>query len=1570
MPLSIAKEQSIRALIDSGADISIIKCSSLKRHSIINKNEAIAISGFTNNSICTLGTCIGILELNKKSIEQKFHVVSKAVKLNNVDAILGKNFLFNNNIIVDFGKGVLYSNTENIKIISSKKSNKNISISTPKQNTKPDACKMNICASSPDVFKSNVYAHDPFKTNIYASLPIEDDNIETTSCEPAKSFINRVAQKQIVDELQEKGFKVLLGCSNNTFYCSNSDDLLEVNAGNVTKSESESKTQSKEKKTFSAQAPRTNFFSKKHSVFTLHKQGNTLQNEITQNACGSNKKSNELRDTACSGRRSRPNDSLSQLRFYCSSKLTTCNVNEYNFEECLKTLYTHTSRFSGCVEKGTQFNTIISTLNVYNLVILELKKFLVKNRDYNDFEQYLINIGKVTYDFSNLPKPVFTVKQILGYLCLLRKQIITMNKMFRNQKLNINNALTKKEKNNEIFKALAEIFKRKEHITLPARTERVISIILEEDEEQLCLSTEIMKGVYVGNCLIKPSNNIGVISVLNTRNTDVYINEIYLDLLPLNEFQILSISSDTKSEDRIVTLLNKVDCSHLNNEETESLRDILIEYNSVFYLEGDILSHTDTITHRIEINEGIKPINTKPYRLAMSQREEIGKQVEKMLKENIIRPSNSAWNSPLLVVTKKLPNNKIKHRVVVDYRQLNNVTIGDAYPVLDLSDILSQVGNAAYFSVLDLASGFHQILIDPRDRYLTAFSTGTSSHPNPCLGNQFEFNRMPFGLKNAPATFNRLMRTVMSGLQGISCLVYMDDIVVFAHTLAEHNMKLKQVLDRLIGHNLKLQPEKCKFLRKEVVYLGHLISQDGIRPDPNKTAAVSGFPRPKNQKGVRSFLGLISFYRRMVDHFGSLSKPLTSLLKKDSTFQWTEQCEEAFNLLKNAVISSPILQHPNFKERFILTTDASAYAISGVLSQGELGSDLPIAFISRTLQPAETRYSTTEREMLAIFWSIKQLRHYLLGYFFIVVTDHRPLQYIFRVKDSFSRLFRWRLQLSDYDFVVVYKPGKSNNVADALSRYVPECNVVTRSAKRKETQIESQCETNRPTDISQPINAEYKHLLLNKNFENCLNFISKYNVTENCINEANISQMNKNESQLFLVTPDSVLLMQNEIIKLNDSIYLLKENNFTFYLTVKNSSRNELEFDKFYEIMTNFKVVLSEHKLDSISFIKNENSCANIDFIKMKQILRYIFSDFNFKFNIYIDERIYLNDQNDIKKVIKETHDSLIGGHIGIRRSILKLKSIYFWKNMKSDIKNYIRNCEQCQKNKITRKTKMPMVITTTSKKPFDRISLDVVGPLPITEKNNSYILTCQDDLTRYVVAMCLEDQTAETIARAFTKHIVLKFGCPISILTDNGTNFVSDLMKRVCKLLQIKKYHTTAYHPESNGSLERSHRVLKEYLRNYVNKNLNNWDEFIQYGVFVYNTSPHSSTGFTPHELLFGEKANIPSSLTKNLTPVYNYDDYYFELKYKLQNAHEFARRNLIASKENTKKYYDKHTNDFSLKIGDKVLLESATNKKLESRYEGPYEILDFPSDVNTAIRVKNKQQIVHNNRLKPFHE
>lgn len=198
--------------------------------------------------------------------------------------------------------------------------------------------------------------------------------------------------------------------------------------------------------------------------------------------------------------------------------------------------------------------------------------------------------------------------------------------------------------------------------------------------------------------------------------------------------------------------------------------------------------------------------------------------------------------------------------------------------------------------------------------------------------------------------------------------------------------------------------------------------------------------------------------------------------------------------------------------------------------------------------------------------------------------------------------------------------------------------------------------------------------------------------------------------------------------------------------------------------------------------------------------------------------------------------------------------------------------------------------------------------------------------MTKYLVAVPLKNQDTESIAKAFVENIILKFGCPLEILTDNGSAFCSELLKKLCKFLQIKKIHTTAYHPQSNGSLERSHRVLKEYLRNYISPNLNDWDKYLPFAVFAYNSTPNSNTKFSPFELYFGSKPNTPSSMNKNPDVIYNYDDYYFELKNKLQTMQKMARQNLIESKNESKKYYDKYTNELVLNFGDKVLIENVT--------------------------------------------
>jgi hypothetical protein len=397
-----------------------------------------------------------------------------------------------------------------------------------------------------------------------------------------------------------------------------------------------------------------------------------------------------------------------------------------------------------------------------------------------------------------------------------------------------------------------------------------------------------------------------------------------------------------------------------------------------------------------------------------------------MEQDGIIVPSDSPWNAPLLVVPKKEDiSGKKKYRVVIDFRKLNNVTVGDAFPMANVTEILDRLGKAKYFSCIDLAAGYHQIPLHPEDQGKTGFSTDKG---------YFEFQRMCFGFKGGPATFQSLMNKVLTGINGIKALVYLEDVIIIGTSLEDHQKQLKDVFTRLRKYNLKLQPIKCEFLRKEVSYLGHIITEEGVQPDLKTTESVVNFPVPRNAKDVKSFLGLAGYYRRFIKNFSQISKPLTNLLKKDADFNWSDLCREAFTRLKEVLSKRPLLQYPDFSRPFVVTTDASNVAKGAILSQESIGSDLPISYISRTLNKAEINYSTMEKELLAIVWAVKQFRPYIYGRKFTVVTDHKPLTWLFNVMDPGARLVRWRLQLEEYEYDIIYKPGMLNSNADALSR--------------------------------------------------------------------------------------------------------------------------------------------------------------------------------------------------------------------------------------------------------------------------------------------------------------------------------------------------------------------------------------------------------------------------------------------------------------------------------------------------------------------------------------------------------
>ncbi|CAH1720138.1 unnamed protein product [Aphis gossypii] len=1084
-------------------------------------------------------------------------------------------------------------------------------------------------------------------------------------------------------------------------------------------------------------------------------------------------------------------------------------------------------------------------------------------------------------------------------------------------------------------------------IILPPRSNCVLLIKNDENIKHDAITIkkqDVNENVIIANSISPVSTNTIISNIINISEEPFIIDELttrHIEWEPYYETVLKASFADNDQTDRITKLKNELNTNDLNKEERDNILELCCNYADLFYLPGDYLSATEVVTHTINTPRCTKPINIRPYRLPWAYQEEIEKQVTEMKNSNIIRDSKSPFNFPLVVVKKKNLDSagKPKLRICVDFRKLNEVTENEAYGLPNLLEILESLGSSKYFSTLDLASGYHQINIEPSDVHKTAFST-KSGH--------YEYLRMPFGLSSAPATFTRAMKSVLMGLEEM-CTAYLDDIVVHGSSLNDHQNKLEQVFNRLRVHRLKLQPQKCSFLRKEVIYLGHVINENGVSPDPNKLKCIKDYPKLKNAKDIKSFLGLLNYYRRFVDNFAKIAKPLTYLLKKDVPFTWTDNCEHSFQELKKALMNPPLLVYPDWEAgKFNLCTDASQYAIGAVLSQGDVPNDQPIAYASRTLNKAENNYSVIQKELLAIVWAVKYFRPYLYGRHFTIITDHRPLTYLFGIKDASSQLMRWRLQLADYDYTIKYRAGPEHSNADCLSRIRV---IQTDQTVDNKTFGEFRTAEDKPIFNSKIVEVNDS---ISKAIESETTIIPipgdkkiTHSEVRGIVENVNSNKIQFSDENRFCVISDTLPLM-------------------IFYNMLK-THNTPLEPEGVYQAIVDIKTYCINNDITAFSTIKLDGQSSLTNYARIRTMFRYIFKGTNIVVKIY-SGRQYTEEEK--QQIIYEHHDSPLGGHAGVSRTVKRLQINHNWRNIKKDVKRYIKNCELCQKNKSHNKTKQPMLITSTVVKPFERICLDIVGPLPKTLLGNMYILTLQDELSRYALAIALSSTDAPTVAQAFVECYVCTYGIPKSILTDCGTNFLSDVFKGMCKLLDIKKVQTTAWHPQTNGFLERSHKTLKTYLRSFVDKD-SNWDKLLCYATFCYNTTVHTSTNFTPYELVFGTKPNIPSAFNKDPEPQYNYDNYVFDLKRMMQEAHKIARDNLIKKKETNKTYYDKSLNEIELHVGDKVLIREHNKKNVLSfNWQGPYEVLLVHDNENITIQKGRREYRIHKNNVKRYYD
>lgn len=483
--------------------------------------------------------------------------------------------------------------------------------------------------------------------------------------------------------------------------------------------------------------------------------------------------------------------------------------------------------------------------------------------------------------------------------------------------------------------------------------------------------------------------------------------------LLVRKVEVEEESEDARRQPSVVNL------SHLEDSKRKELQHLLNQFPALFRQRP---GRTELTQHTIHLSDPT-PSRQRPYRVPERLVEPLKEEIKMMKELRVIEPSSSEWSSPMVIIPKKDGS----LRVCIDFRKLNAQSKFDAYPMPRIDDLLEKIGRAQYITTLDLCKGYWQVPLNPQSRPYSAFRTP--------LG-LYQFTVLPFGLHGAPATFQRLMDRVLQGCEDWSA-AYLDDVVIYSNSWAEHLHHLQQTLKRIEEAGLTLNISKCEWAKQEANYLGYHLGNGQLRPQIDKVEAIRRSPQPKTKKEVRSFLGLVGWYRRFVPNFASIAVPLTNLLSKPvkNPIPWTDDCETAFTTLKDKMCSSPVLQSPDFSQRFLVQVDSSAMGIGAVLAQGSAGEERPVVYLSRKLLPRETRYSAVEKEGLAIKWSLDSLRYYLLGREFDLETDHRALTWIQSMKDHNARVTRWYLALQPYCFKIRHRPGRLNVVADYLSRF-------------------------------------------------------------------------------------------------------------------------------------------------------------------------------------------------------------------------------------------------------------------------------------------------------------------------------------------------------------------------------------------------------------------------------------------------------------------------------------------------------------------------------------------------------